>query len=1080
MERYLLILKKGIDLLKSLSKGAKSALICSYIINPIILKDVLGKQFRYDNLILFSGEKSIELDRAVKARKFFDSSSIPLMGHSFHSKLYLFERGNEPKRQLNVVIASFNMTSAGLSQNLEFWSEASAKLNLEKFGVNNVVELILDSRINIDAITWDELCFEEKRQLVVTPALEVLWRLARNGVGLAPGKNRCISDIVLSDNKFQNYDAILVHTLGNNSLSKALEIMIREAAEVSNQVTIRIVSPYHNMDGLKYLHKKCLRIIQNSDTKVKIELLTVFPPDFADKFADPKKQPFASLEDIAKLSSEDKRITFCLKLWKKETKIHIGDIDEATYKDAQNIFLHGKAILVKSGQRCQFLLGSPNITDAAIGKGPDLNFETAVWERRNDVALQLWNDLNLLFEICSSANEEDYRILKTWSSLFGSSQDKPQIYVIGPRDAIGQYLDFFIEKNGEKQALSVHGETPVYFDEIEKSKLLVALKTGAPKISEDAHVYFIPSEFEKTKDVKVQFTTGKLTSNILVDTQKPDIISIRVDVESNLIEEYKVKIKEKGNRIEVISGHLPLLGQKDEEASLLIKTEQGPIEVKCSVNRGTIWVQRKQSKIVSKDASLRIYSKSTVNCYSFGYFRIRYRKREPEFEAKLAYVSPFPFSIYFKELKNPIAARILPNSVDVFLLTKEYDEIPAEIIATKLNSINPFCQSFILCLPFPCEFAEIRIQISFEDEHEGYYSFISPPLRIGYAEIADRETAIYVPDDMAKEAIFISLGNRQKLISTSSKDGYSKFLIPSSLIFCDRDDTSLIIQEDFLTKFHSKLKSQKLICSPDRNYIVSSAPLTLVLSSLDIAKDLQKMCKNITLSWEVRRFGLGKGPNKRHPFILPAKFELLPEEIESVRKTFDMSTGSFEGYLDIELLFEMEGGYVLKSRKETFRILSSKSFVESIKDKIWLLLKEKEKLVSNLLRLFYQALDLNIPFDIFKNAVKCDPEALFRLTYSYDYSYLIQGGFPIFYIKFEKYNQLIEETANMMLENLFVTLSTEHNLPKIPKDVLIELIGEKVKQLVETSIADRSPRGELMITPAKLLQRIDTMWKSYL
>ena len=1079
MERYILILKRGIDLLKSLSKEAKSALICSYIINPIALKDVLGKQFRYDNLLLFSDEKSIELDKTVKAHRFFDSSSIPLMERSFHSKLYIFEHGNEPKRQLNMVIASFNMTSAGLSQNLEFWSEASAKLNLEKFGVKNVVELILDSRINVDVIVWDELCLEEKRQLVVTPALEVLWRLAKNGVGLAPGKNRCISDIVLSDNKFQKYDTILVHTLGNNSLSKALEIMIREAAEASNQVTIRIISPYHNMDGLIYLHKKCLHIIGNNDTKVKIELLTVFPPDFADKFADPTKQPFAPLEDIAKLSLEDKRITFCLKLWKKETKIHIDDIDETTRKDFQNIFLHGKVILVKSEKRCQFLLGSPNITGSAIGKGPGLNFETAIWERRNDVALQLWNDLNLFFEICSPVEDDDCKIFKTWVNLFGSGQNKPQTYVIGPRDAIGQYLDFFIEKDGEKRALSVYGETLVYFDEIERSKLLVVLKTGAPKISRNAHIYFIPSKFEKTKDVKAQFTAEKLTSNILIDTQRPDIISIRVDVESNLIEEYKVKIKEKANRIEVISSNFPLLDQEDEEASLLIKTEQGSVEVRCNVDKGTVWAQRNQSKIVSKDASLRIYSKSMVNCCSFGYFRIRYRKREPKFEAKLAYVKPFPFSVCFKELDNPLAARILPNSVNVSLLTKEYDEISADVIATKQSSMYPFCQSFIMYLPFPCEIAEIRIQINFEDEHEGYYSFTLPPLRIGYAEITEKETSIYIPDDMAKEVVFVSLGTRQKLISQSRKDNYSKFIIPSIPVFFDRDDTNLLIQKDFLTELHSKLERQELICSPDRDYIVSSAPINFILSLSDIPKDLQKFCKNITLSWEVRRFGLGKGPDKRHPFILPTKFELLPEEIENVRKTFDTSLGSFEGYLDIELLFEMEGGYVLKGRKETLRILSSEIFVESIKDKIWLFLKEKEKLVLNLLRLFHQALDTNIPFDVFKNAAKCDSEALFKLTYSYGYPYLIHDGFPLFHIQLEKYNQLIQKTTNIILENLFLAFSTEYKLPKIPKDVLIKLIGDKVKQIVETNIADRSSHGELMITPAKLLQRIDKMWRSY-
>lgn len=513
------------------------------------LKDVLGRKFPYDVLLLFSGEKLIDLDSSVKTRKFLDSSSIPLTGHAFHSKLYLFEHGNESESHLSLVVASFNMTSAGLSQNLEFWTETTAKVNLRKFNVKNVVELILDSKVDVNAITWNELCFEEEVQLVVTPALEVLWRLARNGVGLAPGKPRCLPDVVIAENRFRDYDTMLVHTLGNNSLSKALEIMIKEAVEANNEITIRIISPYHNMEGLKYLQKKCLHIIGRNDTKIKIDVLTVFPPDFADRFTNPKRQPFASLEDIAKLSSEDKRISFCLMLWKKETRFCIADLDQETDQYIQNIFLHAKAILVNSGQKCQFLLGSPNITDSAIGKGPGLNFEVAIWERRNDVALHLWNNLDLFFEICSPAEAEDYRILKTWTSLFTSDQNRPQTFVCGPREAIGQYLDFSIDKDGETRTLSAYEETPVYFDEIERARLLVVLKDGAPKISREIHVCFTPSELEKTKDIKVQLTDGKATSKLLLDAQKPDTISVRVDVESNLIEEYKVKVKEKGNRI---------------------------------------------------------------------------------------------------------------------------------------------------------------------------------------------------------------------------------------------------------------------------------------------------------------------------------------------------------------------------------------------------------------------------------------------------------------------------------------------------------------------------------------------------
>lgn len=253
--------------------------------------------------MLYSGEKSVDLDRSIKTKKFLDGSSIPLLGHIFHSKLYLFEHARGSLSELNLIVGSFNVTPPGLSQNMEFWGETKAQIDLSVFGVENLTELVLDPHIDINAISWNDFCSEERGQLVVAPALEVLWRLTRNGTGLAPGKPICISDITISENHYEDYDSIFVHTLGNNSLTKAIEIMIREATEKGDRVIIRVVSPYHNMQGLRYLRDTCIRIIGRRNLSVKIEVLTVFPPDFPDKFGDPKKQPFATMKEVNNLSS---------------------------------------------------------------------------------------------------------------------------------------------------------------------------------------------------------------------------------------------------------------------------------------------------------------------------------------------------------------------------------------------------------------------------------------------------------------------------------------------------------------------------------------------------------------------------------------------------------------------------------------------------------------------------------------------------------------------------------------------------------------------------------------------------------
>lgn len=465
----------------------------------------LGNAFPPDALVLFSGERSLDLEKLMKARKILDSSSIPMLGHSFHSKIYLFEHSEEGKTRLNLIVASFNATSAGMSQNVEFWTEAEARIDLKEFDAKNVVEMVLDQRVDVDTIDLKEACHEDNGQLVVAPALEVLWRLARNGVGLAPGKPRCISDEVIAENRFENYDSILVHTLGNNSLSKALDIMIRSAICSDKEVKIRIISPYHNIEGLRYLQERILGNLEDRDVRVDVEILTVFPPDFSEKFTDPKEHPFASLEEIARLSEEDERVSFCLKLWKRETNLHITDIDREIDAHLQNVFLHGKVIAVRSVHTCQFLLGSPNITNAAIGKGPGLNFETAIWERRGETALSLWNDMEALFEASSQVAAADYQVLRTWSTLFSSGQYHPQLSVLGPRDAIGQHVDFFLRNDKESRQLSVFQDAIVYSDEIDKTKLVVVLKELVPRVKQEAQVFFLRATSRKPNKSRPDF-----------------------------------------------------------------------------------------------------------------------------------------------------------------------------------------------------------------------------------------------------------------------------------------------------------------------------------------------------------------------------------------------------------------------------------------------------------------------------------------------------------------------------------------------------------------------------------------------
>jgi len=1073
-------LEKGIEILQLRSKRARAGFVCSYLINPFALKIALGSAFPTNALILFSGERSIDLEKSIEARKFLDSSSIPLLGHSFHSKIYLFEHSEEGKTWLDLIVASFNATSAGMSQNLEFWTEAKAELNLEKFDAKNIAEMVLDPRIAVSSIDWNELCHEQDRQLVVAPALEVLWRLASNGVGLAPGKPKCISDVILATNQYTNYDSILVHTLGNNSLSRALDIMMQDAICLGEEVKIRIISPYHNTEGLRYLHRRILDTVGNRDVRVSVEILTVFPPDFSEKFADPKKQPFASLEEIANLSEVDERIKFSLRLWKKETNLHATDTEKEIDVHLQNVFLHGKAIAVRSENMCQFLLGSPNITSAAIGKGPGLNFETAIWERRDEICLDLWGAMETLFEAGSRIAAEDYKVLRTWSTLFSSGQYRPQLSIVGPRDAIGQYIDFYLRNGEESRQLVAYQEVPLYFDEADKTKLVVVFKESGPKIKEDAQVFFTPSDLEKTKQMTAKFSSAReLCLDLPVDKSKADTISIRVDVESNLIEERKLTIREHGDRIDIVSPSIPLLDEVDEEAFLIFETEKGVQEVKCESDSGSIYAVNKSGKVTSSNALLRLYSRSTANFSSFGYFKIRCRKREPRFEAKLTAIESFPVSVCFKEAANPLAARIIPESVHVSFLTKHHAQIPVDIVATRRISYYPYSQSYIMSMPKSAQNDEMRLEIKFEDEHEGYYDRVLPLQKMGFTQSDSKGNRLYIPKEMGRSLTWVSHQAVEKLTPVSEQGEYNIFNIRSLPFFCDREDDDILIIHDFLSEFRSLLMQEGLSWLPDRACILCDAPITGKLSLVNIPKDLGKMCHNIVLCWWIRRWRTGRGTDKKHSFGENAVFEFLPTELEEIRKSFDMCPNPFEGHLDIELHYEMSRGYDLQGQMETIRISSSQIFLERIKDKIWSMLSHREKLVHDLMSLFHSFFDRKIPFEVFQRAARGDESGINALIYKYGYSPLVSPlGFPQFDIKPEDCTRLVEQASELILESLFVTFSTEEKLPKIPKDTLFRYLNERVKHLVRSVLVSIDTQSKTRIIPSALLEKIDGKWKS--
>jgi HKD family nuclease len=1064
--------EKALDLIKTLSEGSKSAIVSSFLLNANTLRDVLGKNFPYSSLIIMAGQKSLELE-GLKSRRLIDHSSIPLMGRVFHSKIYLFEKSSG---LINLVIGSFNATSSGMSQNLEFWSKSQAKINLEGYAAQNIVDLILSKRASVDAISWGDFCLEEEKQFVVSPTIDVLWRLVRNSSSLAPGESRCLSDIVLKKGKFRNYDSILVHTLGNNSLSKALSLMIKDAVNGDSHVVIRVISPYHNIQGIKYLHKICLDAIKKSSTKVEIELLTVFPPDFSDKFSDPKKQPFASLNEIEKMDLTDERITVKLKIWKSETKVDLSELSEQLTSYAQNIFLHGKAIFVKSEDFCSFLLGSPNLTDAAFGSGPNVNFEVAVWVRNKESATKAWANFDPIFQACREADENDFKAFESWKIQFKKDQERLDIDVIGSQDAIRRFLSVSLKKNEFYQPLEPNEDTCVYFDELSLTSLRLELKTGCPKIDQNVRVSFTPSSLESTQITNLEFKKGLLCSPLLVDGTRPDSYFLRIDIQSNLIEERRIKVKIRERTIDALTVNMLLFDQDSVESFLIVETLNGPVELKCLVSEENLRVNKPKGFISNDHAFLRIYSKIEKTNNAFGYYIVRCRKREPRAIVRMSAIRPYPFSVYFEEITNALAARILPNSISISFLTSDSVEVPVSVVSIKIISTFP-CIRNVLLLPSSFDYDEVSLVVSYTDEHSGSYRE-NIQQSIGFINENGRQLMVFVPKDMAKKFLFGTFDQMENIAPEETSNDYYRLQLPKLPNFseCDRDSISFFC--DPLLDFYKVLSSADLELFPKPKLMVTSAQITIRRSLTGLRDNIKSRCSRTFLSWSLRSFGQEeKGKNKEQPINSVTEFQLTPLDLSGLYQKMNYSTSEWTGFLDFYFWHVFAGQYFLRSEKENVFLQSSQAFLNNIYNTLWKTIQSKVSLFSELCRLFHSFVDLSAPYLIFAKTVYGEEVALFQLREVYDFSPVISGdGFVEFRIKNKSRDALLNAACQIIMDRLYCEFRTDTEFPKIPKEIISNYLQNKITLLLEALLIIHGKDDQIRISPGRLFNAVDHNW----
>ena len=444
--------KPVIEELRSLSRDSEYAVVVSFIAQRDLIEGALSLSKLLGQKMLLIAENAEDFlypydppfDVIVKEKI---SSIDP--DRNLHAKIFLFGRRLSPKLHiLRCLVGSPNATISGCCRNVEFWATSEAHMDFSKSPEKSLLGLFKNDNIDPSLIPLAKLCKHKENDMVLPPLVDLLWRLVRNSrgfdAGLDPGKSECLADRLVDSNQFR---AIFVHTLGDNSLWKAVKSIVHSAIETADEnCVLEIVSPYHNWRGLANLLTICRESLKRYNQSVRIQLLTAFPPHFPNMYLTEE-----SFEDLDRMKPKDKRIEFNYRVWTKSSEIEVSKLlNDESLQDLSRVFLHGKVLIASNDKgECQALLGSSNITGAAITHDPKVNLECGIWEKDTSRAENLRRAVRILWESARVLDRKLREQLNDWQETL--SEDVGSLS--GWNENVESYADRFKKKSLETMSL---------------------------------------------------------------------------------------------------------------------------------------------------------------------------------------------------------------------------------------------------------------------------------------------------------------------------------------------------------------------------------------------------------------------------------------------------------------------------------------------------------------------------------------------------------------------------------------------------------------------------------------------------
>lgn len=871
----------ALEKIRDLAVGSEFALIISYLADRNLLENILGlNKTLGKNMVLITESTDQFWYPHEPIYEVISNHQIASLDskRALHAKVFLFGRTqNDGKCVLNCLVGSCNATVSGFCRNIEFWAAAEATIDLSKLGATKLFDLIFDKSIDINLLDFANAIYEPDGK-IVGPIIDLIWRLIRESNGQDSGlefrKKDSLSDKYFSQDSFGR---MFVHTFGSNSLvaaiNESIKTIVKEADKNANLLTI---SPYHDSAGFFTIFNACKEALGLEDKIINIRLLTSFPPDFANKYG--SNESFADLQD---LKTGDSRIKFSYRYWTSNSLVDIKEITGEDAKPLSRAFLHGKAIVMDNDKgSAKALIGSPNLTKAALSTEATVNLETAIWERDSSSAKSILKDLDLLWQQGKEPTPAMNDRLFEWTK---NRQDKLEsaTYWVEGSDAIKNYVKSTLVKTGSKS------DRIIYSDELSNALLEVHFSEQIPEIKFNETKYtFIPDlDSAKRYERRLIENAGRYFLPLNEKQEPPTRVFYQLTIVSTFEKEVTVKFRAiHQNNEYLVQLNPPVYNQLRYKANLLLKTSAGWKEFKTAINEIGMLQVRLKERPISDFGKLRLYGPVCRN-YPIKWDSFTVIKPRPEILVEKTCSCQNSFCL---DLMEKTCINSAPITGNVELTIRNVDGKPPlkSLRATKLSSNVPFNARFFFYLPenlFSVK-SKIDLNLFFDDEHGGFRP------RNSLTSIINLEPA--------------------------------KFQNVCEL--------AKLFQSILLTNF-------EVITGPSAGSIVGNAPIHIsLLIPSSLCSFLQKVKANVVLEWYTSRWAR---PSKKQILTTEisaiTKFVIQPKDLEQANiHPIDLMT--FNGLLHAQFFIEVQK-WLLPIKYCVFEIKNTAEFVLSVfpYNKVW-------------------------------------------------------------------------------------------------------------------------------------------------